>query len=220
MPGAQAVTTIGFVTPARRVHPAAPYDHHVVVDPLDMVDPAEADVASLAAIAEGDQGALGALYERYGRLVHSIAYRITRDTQAAEECTQDTFLSAWRSARSFDPARSKPATWLCAIARNRALDAVRAHGRRPVPSDSVPEVGSEPDTADVVADADLAVQVAQAMAKLPPAQFDVLQLAYFDGLSQTEIAQKLEVPLGTVKSRMRLALERMRVVAGELGLEA
>lgn len=220
MPGAQVLTAASHVTPARRARPRASYDHAVVVDPLDMVDPAEADVATLAAIAGGDQRALGALYERYGRMVHAIAYRITRDAQAAEECTQDAFLAVWRSASAFDRDRSRPATWLCAIARNRALDAVRAHGRRPVPSDEVPEVGAEPDTADVVADADSAVQVAEAMAKLPPAQFDVLQLAYFDGLSQTEIAQRLEVPLGTVKSRLRLALERMRVVAGEIGLEA
>lgn len=220
MPGAQVLTAASHVTPARRARPRASYDHAVVVDPLDMVDPAEADAATLVAIAGGDQGALGALYERYGRMVHAIAYRITRDAHAAEECTQDAFLAVWRSASSFDPQRSRPATWLCAIARNRALDAVRAHGRRPVPSEQVPEVGAEPDTADVVAEADSAVQVAQAMAKLPPAQFDVLQLAYFDGLSQTEIAQRLEVPLGTVKSRLRLALERMRVVAGEIGLEA
>lgn len=220
MPGAQVVATIGYATPARRARSRAAYDLPVVVDPLDMVDPAEADAATLVAIAGGDQGAFGALYERYGRMVHSIAYRITRDAQAAEECTQDAFMAVWRSAGSFDPLRSKPATWLCAIARNRALDAVRAHGRRPVPSDDLPEIGAEPDIADVVADADSAVHVAQAMAKLPPAQFDVLQLAYFDGLSQTEIAQRLEVPLGTVTSRLRLALERMRVVAGEIGLEA
>lgn len=218
--GAPAVTVSFTATAARRARSRTLYDDRVVVDPLDMVDPAEADAAEVSAVAAGDQAALGRLYERYGRMVHSIAYRITRDAQAAEECTQDAFMAVWKSAGTFDPSRSRAATWLCAIARNRALDAVRAHGRRPVPSDDLPESGSAPDTADVVADADAAVQVAQAMAKLPPAQFDVLQLAYFDGLSQSEIAQHLEVPLGTVKSRMRLALDRMRDIAVQLGLEA
>ncbi|MBU6364223.1 MAG: sigma-70 family RNA polymerase sigma factor [Acidobacteria bacterium] len=192
----------------------------MVVDPLDMVDPAQADAAALRAMAAGDHEALRGFYDRYGRMVHAVAYRITGDAQAAEECTQDAFLAVWRSASSFDPSRSRPATWVCAIARNRALDAVRATGRRPVPSDELPERGFAPDSADVVADADAAVRVAEAMAGLPPAQCDVLQLAYFDGLSQTEIAQVLEVPLGTVKSRMRLALERMREVIGDLGPEA
>lgn len=220
MPGAQAVMGGFAATASRRAWAATTYDAPVVVDPLDMVDPAEADAAALRAMAAGDHEALRGFYDRYGRMVHAVAYRITGDAQAAEECTQDAFLAVWRSAASFDPARSRAATWVCAIARNRALDAVRATGRRPVPSDDLPERGFAPDSADVVADADAAVRVAEAMAGLPPAQCDVLQLAYFDGLSQTEIAQVLEVPLGTVKSRMRLALERMREVIGDLGPEA
>ena len=185
-----------------------------------MVDPAEQDAAAVRAVAAGDQGALRGLYERYGRMIHSIAFRITADAQAAEECTQDVFMALWRSAASFDPARSRASTWLCAIARNRALDAARAGARRPTPHEDVPEVGAAPDTADIVTQADAAVHVAEAMAKLPPTQFDVLQLAYFDGLSQSEIASRLGVPLGTVKSRMRLAMDRMREVVADLGPEA
>ncbi|MFM8773177.1 MAG: RNA polymerase sigma factor [Actinomycetota bacterium] len=219
MPGAQAVMGGFAVTASRRAWAATTYDAPVVVDPLDMVDPAEADVATVRAMAAGDTDALSRFYERYGRMVHAVAFRITGDAQAAEECTQDAFLAVWRSASSFDPARSRAATWVCAIARNRALDAVRASGRRAVPSDELPERGFAPDAADVVAEADAAVRVAEAMADLPPAQCEVLQLAYFDGLSHTEIAQVLEVALGTVKSRMRLALERMRDVIGDLGPE-
>ncbi len=185
-----------------------------------MVDPAEGDAAAVRAVAGGDQGALRGLYERYGRMVHSIAFRITADAHVAEECTQDVFMSLWRNAASFDPARSRASTWLCAIARNRSLDAARAGARRPTPHEDVPEVGAAPDTADLVAQADAAVQVAEAMAQLPPTQFDVLQLAYFDDLSQSEIASRLGVPLGTVKSRMRLAMNRMREVVADLTPEA
>lgn len=220
MPGAQAVMGGFAVTASRRAWAATTYDAPVVVDPLDMVDPAAADADAMRAMAAGDHDALRGFYDRYGRMVYAVAFRITSDAQAAEECTQDAFLAVWRSAAQFDPSRSRAATWVCAIARNRALDAVRATGRRPVPSDELPERGFAPDSADVVADADDAVRVAEAMAGLPPAQYDVLQLAYFDGLSQTEIAQVLEVPLGTVKSRMRLALDRMREIIGDLGPEA
>jgi len=220
VPGAQAVIGGFAATASRRARVDTTYDDLVVVDSLDMVDPAEADASAVRAMAAGDHEALRGFYDRYGRMVHAIAYRITGDAQAAEECTQDAFLAVWKSASSFDPSRSQAATWVCAIARNRALDAVRATGRRPVPSEQLPENGFAPDSADVVAEADAAVHVAKAMAQLPPAQFDVLQLAYFDGLSQSEIAQRLEVPIGTVKSRMRLALERMREVIGDLGPEA
>lgn len=185
-----------------------------------MVDPAAQDAAAIRAVAGGDQGALRGLYDRYGRMIHSIALRITADAHMAEECTQDVFMALWRNARSFDPSRARASTWLCAIARNRALDAAQAASRRPTPHDDVPETGFAPDTADLVAEADRAVLVADAMAKLPPSQLDVLQLAYFDGLSQSEIATRLGVPLGTVKSRMRLAMNRMRDVVVALGIEA
>lgn len=220
MPGAQALMAFPTGTLARRAGAARVYHQRVVVDLLDAVDPAADDAALISAMAGGDQHALGKLYERYGRMLHAIAVRITGDGQAAEECTQDAFLSAWRSAGAFDPGQSRASTWLCAIARNKALDAARAQARRPVPHDEIEPDGRAPDTADLVADADAAVQVAEAMAKLPPAQFDVLQLSYFDGLSQSQIADRLQLPLGTVKSRMRLAMDRMRDVARDLGLEA
>ena len=154
MPGAQVITTIASVTPARRARPRASYDHVVVVDPLDMVDPAEADAATLVAIAGGDQSALGELYERYGRMVHSIAYRITRDAQAAEECTQDAFMAVWRSASSFDPLRSKPATWLCAIARNRALGLPETLTNAALPPSAVEAVAApDPDGTRLLRDA-------------------------------------------------------------------
>lgn len=220
MSGAGVISAFPTGMTPRRAARARIYDPPVVVDLLDAVDPTAGDAALISAMAAGDQQALSRLYERYGRMLHAIAVRITGDRQAAEECTQDAFMSAWRWASSFDPGRSRASTWLCAIARNRALDAARAQARRPVPHENVEPDGRAPDTADLVQDADAAVQVAEAMAKLPPAQYDVLQLAYFDGLSQSQIAERLDLPLGTVKSRMRLAMGRMRDVARDLGLEA
>jgi RNA polymerase sigma-70 factor (ECF subfamily) len=207
-------------TSRHRGSSARPYDRLVIVDDQVMVDPATDDVATLERMAAGDQQALGVLYDRYGRMVYAIALRITGDAQAAEECTQDAFLAAWRTASQFDADRARPCTWICAIARNRALDAARAQARRPTPHEEVHPHGEEPDTADVVQAADEAVRVAEAMAKLPPAQLEVLQLAYFDELSQTQISERLRLPLGTVKSRMRLAVDRLRSVAADMGLEA
>ena len=177
------------------------------------------DAAQLAAVANGSSEAFRAVYDRYGRMVHAIAFRILQDSQLAEECVQDVFVEVWRHAKRYDPARARPSTWLCAIARNRALDAVRSRGRRPVPQADIELSGSAPDSVDVLAAADEAVHVAEAMATLQPAQLEVLQLAYFDGLSHSEIAARLALPLGTVKSRLRLALDRLRPLAEDLELE-
>ena len=220
MPGAPAITAVIGDLPARRARTRAAYDGHVERTYADAPDAGTIDARLLARMAAGDQAALSDLYGRYGRLVHAVAFRITGDAQAAEECTQDAFMAAWRTARTFDSGRAQPSTWLCAIARNRALDALRGQSRRPTPQEEVQPIGAAPDTADVVADADAAVRVGEAMARLPQEQLDVLQLGYFDGLSQSEIADRLGLPLGTVKSRMRLALGRMRDVARDLGLEA
>jgi RNA polymerase sigma-70 factor, ECF subfamily len=180
---------------------------------------ADLDSALVRAVAEGDLEAFRALYDRYGRMVNAIAYRVVNDKQLAEECVQDVFVELWRSARRFDPTRARASTWLCAIARNRALDAVRSRGRRPVPQADVEPAGSSPDTAELVAAADQAVHVAEVMATLNPAQLEVVQLAYFDGLSHSEIATSLGLPMGTVKSRLRLALDRLRPLAEQLELE-
>jgi len=177
------------------------------------------DAALIRAVADGDREAFRALYDRYGRMVLAIAFRIVNDRQLAEECVQDVFVELWRHARRFDPSRARASTWLCAIARNRALDAVRSRGRRPVPQAEVEPAGSSADTVELVAAADEAVHVAEVMATLNPAQLEVVQLAYFDGLSHGEIATKLGLPLGTVKSRLRLALDRLRPLAEQLDLE-
>jgi RNA polymerase sigma-70 factor (ECF subfamily) len=195
------------------------------VTEIDMTesDPGDAaarlDSVLLTRIATGDGEAFRALYDRYGRMVHSVAFRILQDPQLSEECVQDVFVELWRSANRFDPARARPSTWLYAIARNRAIDALRRRARRPVPQADVEPAGSSPDTVDLVSAADEAIRVAEAMATLQPAQLEVVQLVYFDGLSHTEVAGKLGLPLGTVKSRLRLAVDRLRKLVEDLELE-
>jgi RNA polymerase sigma-70 factor (ECF subfamily) len=129
----------------------------------------------------------------------------------------------WRTAGSYEPGRARVSTWLLTIARNRAIDATRRRKARPVdPHEDVWTTEQAPDTADLVSQTDEAIRVAAAMAELSEAQREAISLAYFDGLSHAEIAEHLGVPIGTVKGRIRLALDRLRAVAPDyaLGSEA
>jgi RNA polymerase sigma-70 factor, ECF subfamily len=175
---------------------------------------AESDAGLMRRVAEGDAEALRLLYERYGRLVYSFAYRFTNDSTLSEEATQDTFVSLWRKASGFDPTRARLSTWLFVVARNRAIELGRQKSRRPELRDEIEPDGSAPDPSSLVADADESQRIAEAMAELPPEQFEVLRLSFFDGLSHSEIADVIGIPLGTVKGRMRLALDRMRTLVG------
>jgi len=177
------------------------YDGHV-----------EADAAAVARVADGDYDALRELYERYGRIVYGLTYRLTREAQLAEEATQDTFSTLWRRAATYDPERAKVSTWLFVIARNRAIELIRSRTRVPEPHESVETVGEADDPADLVAIADEAERIARAIAELPESQLQAIRLAYFDGLSHGEIADRLGQPLGTVKSRIRLGLDRLRTI--------
>jgi RNA polymerase sigma-70 factor (ECF subfamily) len=177
------------------------------------------DTALVRRLDEGDADALRVLYERYGGIVHGMTHRLLGDRQAAEECTQDVFVSVWRTARSYDPQRARVSTWLLTMARNRAIDATRRRAARPVdPYEDVQSTEQTPDTADLVAQADEASRVAAAMAELPDAQREALVLAYFEGLSHSEIASRLDLPVGTVKGRIRLALDRLRELAPDYAL--
>ena len=169
----------------------------------------------------GDTDALRLLYDRYGGIVFGMSFRVLGDRQAAEECTQDVFVSVWRTARTYEPERARVSTWLLTIARNRAIDATRRRAARPVdPHEEIWSGDEAADTAELVAGADEAIRVAAAMAELPDAQREALSLAYFDGLSHTEIAERLQVPVGTVKGRIRLALDRLRALAPKYALDA
>jgi RNA polymerase sigma-70 factor (ECF subfamily) len=158
---------------------------------------------------------LEALYDSYHRQAIGLAYRILSDVGDAEEVVQEVFLSAWRSGHTYDPARGSTHTWILSMVRNRSIDVLRARRRRPV--QPLAEGLDPPDTADVPTqavsnvDADAA---RVALNSLPPEQKQVIEMAYFGGLSHTEIATQLAAPIGTVKGRIRLGLDRLRVAMG------
>jgi RNA polymerase sigma factor (sigma-70 family) len=182
-------------------------------------DKAAIDAAAVARVAGGDAVALRELYDRYGRVVYSFAYRLTQDATLSEECVQDVFVALWRRAGDFDPSRAKLTTWLFVVARNRAIELGRQKARRPELRDDLEPIGSEPDTQELIAAADEAQRLAEVMAELPEDQLAVLRLSYFDGLSHAEIAEVIGIPLGTVKGRIRLALERLRSLSGTYDLQ-
>ena len=175
----------------------------------------DADRAVLGRIAEGELGALDDLYERYKTMAYSIAYRITNDASLAEDVVQDAFLGAWRNAARYVEARGSVKTWLLSIVHHRAIDAVR----RRRPTTELPEREEVPPTelrlpdvwAEVSSRLD-ASTVRDAMAILSDVQREAIELAYFGGLTQVEVAERTATPLGTVKSRMRLGLLAMRRV--------
>jgi len=167
----------------------------------------------LARIANGELNALEALYDRYRAMAYSIALRVTGDASLAEDVLQEAFLGAWRHAGRYAEGRGSVKTWLLAIVHHRAIDAVRR--RRPTNAlpeteDVTPAPLTVPDLwGDVSADLD-ADTVRGALDVLPEAQREAIELAYFGGLTQQEIAVRTGAPLGTVKGRMRLALLAMR----------
>jgi RNA polymerase sigma-70 factor (ECF subfamily) len=191
----------------------------VVLSRHDATEGAAADADAMERLAAGDADALRYLFERHASLVHGLAYRILDDVQLAEECVQDVFVTVWRRAGTYDRERGRVTTWLFTITRNRAIELVRRRSTRPVPVDAQERIVDESTSpVDVAGARERAQRTAQAMAELPPDQLEALQLAYFAGLSHTEIAERLSVPLGTVKSRIRLALDRMRSLADEYEL--
>jgi RNA polymerase sigma-70 factor (ECF subfamily) len=169
-----------------------------------------ADVDVEQAWAAGDEQALRAAWDQFGALVFTYCVRALGDRDAAADCTQETFVRAWRSRDRFDRSRGTLASWLVAIARYRTLDAFRSGARTPVPGLDVVDV-ERPDPQASLDDR-LADQllVAHALDSLPPRARQVVELAFWSDLTQVDIATKLGLPLGTVKSDMRRALERMR----------
>ena len=174
----------------------------------------DADRAVLVRLAEGELDALEHLYDRYKTMAYSIAYRITNDPTLAEDVVQEAFLGAWRNAARYIEGRGSVKTWLLSIVHHRAIDAIRR--RRPTTElpdpieAAVPAALTMPDVwAEVSASLD-ADTVRDALAVLSDVQRQAIELAYFGGLTQLEIAERTGTPLGTVKSRMRLGLLAMR----------
>jgi RNA polymerase sigma-70 factor (ECF subfamily) len=159
--------------------------------------------------------ALEALYDAHNRQAIGLAYRIVGDLGDAEEVVQEVFLSAWRSGHTYDPSRGSTHTWILSMVRNRSIDVLRARRRRPV--QPLAEGVDPPDSEDVPAQAVSNVEADAArvaMNSLPPEQKQVLELAYFGGLSHSEIAAQLAAPIGTVKGRIRLGLDHLRTAMG------
>ena len=164
-------------------------------------------------LAGGDLGALDGLYEQYGAMAFSIAFRITRDRTAAEDVVQEAFLGAWRNAARYLDARGSVRTWLLSIVHHRAIDAVRR--RRPTlelpgAEAPLPDVLTLPDTWTEVERGLDRDTVLAALSSISEVQREAIELAYFNGLTQTEIAERIGVPLGTVKGRLRLGLSGLR----------
>ncbi len=166
----------------------------------------------LLAVAAGDESALGACYDRYRLILFSLIFRIVHDRADAEDVLQEVFLQVWRRARDFDETRGRAFTWLVTIARSRALDRLRTAKSRTRLADEASQVPRD-DVGDAAVDAAKSETVAivrNALAELPEDQKKALFLAYFEGLTQTEIAAHLGDPLGTVKTRMRSGMIRLR----------
>jgi RNA polymerase sigma-70 factor, ECF subfamily len=159
-------------------------------------------------VASGDERALSALYDRYAGLVYGTGMRYLGDRGTAEELVQDVFTSVWRNAAGFDPARASFATWIYRITRNRATDLIRRRRARvrTVGAERRPEPGEE----DPAGELSQSFDVASALSLLSPTHREVLILAYFHGLSQSEISRRTNTPLGTVKSRTTAALRALR----------
>jgi RNA polymerase sigma-70 factor, ECF subfamily len=178
------------------------------------------DEALLSLVAASDEGALAELYDRFGRAAYGLALRILRDETLAQDAVQEAFLGVWRSADRFLAERAKASTWILTLVHRRAVDLVRREDRRRgEPLDSAPEPAAPETTED---EATLGFQrrvVQEALAQLSPEQRQALELGYYGGLTQSELAEQLGQPLGTIKSRMFSGLSRLRDLLAEAGLE-
>jgi RNA polymerase sigma-70 factor (ECF subfamily) len=170
-------------------------------------------------VAAGDQSALGDLYDRSSRVAFGLILRVLGDPATAEEVTLDVYTQVWRQAKAYDSSRGTPLAWLLTIARTRAIDRLRSgkqERQRSEPLDSADRVraSGDPEESSVLSEQQRMVQ--GALAGLSPDQREVIELAYFQGLSQSEIANTLGQPLGTVKTRTRLGLIKLRETLGPI----
>jgi RNA polymerase sigma-70 factor (ECF subfamily) len=180
----------------------------------DGLSEGQSEAELMRQVAAGEIGGLETLYDRYHSMAYALALRITTETGLAEDVVQDSFLGVWRNASRYVEDKGSVRGWLLAIVRHRAIDAVRRQRASVAIGDeadeAVPAALTLPDIWPEVAGRLDAEQIRRAMTALPPAQRDVLELAYFDGLTQREIAERTHAPLGTVKSRIRLGLASLR----------
>lgn len=175
------------------------------------------DVVLTTMVAEGSAAALEVLYTRYGRVVLAFATRMLGDRQSGEELVQEVFIKAWRQARSYSSDRGSYVTWLLSITHNLSIDEIRKRNRRPQKAASADPVllmaNVRDDAISVELSAELTElrsQMIEAMATLPPQQREAVELAFYKGLTQREVAETLNEPLGTIKTRIRLGMKKLR----------
>ncbi|MCB9079086.1 MAG: sigma-70 family RNA polymerase sigma factor [Anaerolineaceae bacterium] len=179
------------------------------------------DEALILLIARAQPKALQELYQRYHRLVFSLALHLVGDQTTAEEITLDVFLKVWDKVDTYQPDRAKVSSWLTSIARHRAIDVLRQqrsrlNGHRVGWNDQLSQIPSNHHNPEEAASLTLRrEQIRWAVAQLPPEQQEVLALAYFNGYTHREIAEKLAAPLGTIKTRLRLALQKLRQILAD-----
>lgn len=177
------------------------------------------DEALVALAARSEQAALAELYDRYGRPAYGLALRILRDEALAEDAVQDAFLAIWRTAPRFVPEKGKASTWILTLVHRRAVDVVRREQRRrsePLESTREPGGGSADEEVWLRLQRE---RVQDALRKLPDQQREALELAYYGGFTQSELAERLGQPLGTIKSRMFIGLTRLRELLGDTTME-
>lgn len=193
------MTTSLALQAAPRLAPAA------IMSDVERIEPTDGQL--IQRTASGDRSAFEELYSRYSRAVLGLALRRIGDRGRAEDATQDAFVAVWRSARTYDPTRGSGASWLYAVARNAITDRLR---RTPEPTaEPVESPADEPGPPDEAEASWTAWRVHRALETLPDHERPVIELAYWGGLSQSEIADRLAIPLGTVKTRTRSALARL-----------
>ena len=181
------------------------------------------DEALVALVARGDETALADLYDRVGRIAFGLAFRILRDERLAEDAVQEGFLAAWRTAGGFSADRAKASTWILTLVHRRSVDLVRREERRRAEplEETTHEAGGTTASAEEVAwlrfERD---RVKEALERLPEAQREAIALAYYGGFSQSELAERLGQPLGTIKSRMFTGLRRLRELLADAGFES
>jgi RNA polymerase sigma-70 factor (ECF subfamily) len=188
--------------------------------PVSRAAPQRTDEELVEAIAAADEEALGELYDRFGKVAYGLAYRILQDAALAEDAVQEAFLQIWRGAGSYRPERAKASTWLLTFVHRRAVDLVRREQARRTEPVVGEAQGSDPGADEAAVARSRREIVQDALRRLPDEQRQPIELAYYAGLTQTELAERLGQPLGTIKSRMFAGLQRLRVLLAEAGYES
>jgi len=195
------MTVLAFPVPAHRVVKMRIRKEHAHLS----------DEALVALVARSDEAALTELYDRYGRIAFGLALRVLRDRTLAEDAVQDALLTVWRSATRFVPERASARTWILTLVHRRAVDLVRREQHRRTESYEAIELSAAPDSTDETALLSLErARVQEALKKLSDQQREAIELAYYGGFTQSELAERLGEPLGTIKSRMFNGLARLR----------